>query len=471
MLKTLSPSCRSVAAFCLLGLCLFTIPPTQAAQAAPPPLGVQGVREQRMREPVFGGELMVYRAGRKGAPPVVLVHGLGQNGAKDWAKLIPALKPDYDILALDLPGFGQSNSRNQLYTPENYAAVIEAVVKAHFTEPVTLIGHSMGAAVSLQYAADRPERLQRLILVDMAGILHATVYAESLMQMGVEQATGVDPDGVPVFDSILRGVLTRIDGLPVPRQLLLQMPSLRGRIFRGDPNMIAAYALAEHDFGPALRAVRTPTLLIWGREDKVAPLRTGQLAASLIPGARLMVLDGIGHSPQLQDPARFNAMVLDELKGRSLGAPYAAVAPMDEGAVQDAVCEQQPNARYTGRYRTLTLTGCADALIEQAWVEQLVLTDSPARLRDVQVSGGIVAVRSPLVITAGSVAGAPPLRLDTSHVDAAGTRFENPSGPVVINQGTTSGVTLRLSVAEQQRAGRPRAGVHDAIRLAPGSQW
>src|SRR5207253_557246 len=90
----------------------------------------------------------------------------------------------------------------------------------------------------------------------------------------------------------------------------------------GDPTAIAAYALVEHDFSHDLRAIRAPTLVIWGSEDKVAPLRTGQLTAALIPGARLALLDGVAHTPMLEQPERFNALVADELERRCRRHPF-----------------------------------------------------------------------------------------------------------------------------------------------------
>src|SRR5918994_3444963 len=93
------------------------------AQASPPIDWMQapGASAELVDEPVFGGRVALYRAGplvaTRGAEAVVLVHGLGQNGARDWSKLIPALASRYTVIAVDLPGFGHSDRGNHLYSP------------------------------------------------------------------------------------------------------------------------------------------------------------------------------------------------------------------------------------------------------------------------------------------------------------------------------------------------------------------
>src|SRR3990170_7761154 len=79
-------------------------------------LQVPNARAEFVDEPVFGGRVMLYQAGPRGADAVVLVHGLGRNAAKDWAYVIPALAERYSVYALDLPGFGQSDKGNHLYS-------------------------------------------------------------------------------------------------------------------------------------------------------------------------------------------------------------------------------------------------------------------------------------------------------------------------------------------------------------------
>jgi pimeloyl-ACP methyl ester carboxylesterase len=409
---------------------------------------------------------MLYRAGRRAGPAVVLIHGLGQNGARDWAKLIPALAESHDIYALDLPGFGQSDKGNHLYSPANFARVIEAVAGAHIARAFVLIGHSMGGAVSLAYAAAYPQRLERLILVDMAGVLHRAVYAEFLSRLGA-QAAGVSPEDAPWFTASVRAVLTRAESIPFGGERILSSALVRQQLLRGDPNAITAYTLVEHDFGEALRAVKAPTLVIWGSDDKVAPLRTGQMAAATIANARLTIVRGAGHAPMLQMPERFNAIVLDELQGKTEGPPYALQKAPIEGA-RIGICDSQRAQHFIGDYKEIRLDKCADAQITQARIGLLLARDSTVRIVNSHIDGGIDAKNSRLELTAGVVGGSPPLALDATDVDAAGTRFES-EGAIVENRGRV-GVRLFLSVTETVRAGTLQR-VHDVIPRAPHTRW
>src|SRR5258706_9197023 len=175
----------ALAAGALAGVCA---PRAHADADAAAWMEVPGASAELVPEPDLGGRVMLYRAGRRDGPPVVLVHGLGQNGARDWSRLIPALADGYAVYALDLPGFGQSDKGNRLYSPASFARAIENVIGPRVGGRFTLIGHSMGGAVSLAYAAAYPERIQRLILVDMAGVLHRARFPEFFNAVGTPAA-------------------------------------------------------------------------------------------------------------------------------------------------------------------------------------------------------------------------------------------------------------------------------------------
>jgi pimeloyl-ACP methyl ester carboxylesterase len=452
-----------LAAAALAGIC------AQRAHAdAAAWMEVPGASAELVPEPELGGRVMLYRAGRRDAPPVVLVHGLGQNGARDWSRLIPALAQSHAVYAMDLPGFGQSDKGNRLYSPASFARAIENVIGSRVGGRFVLIGHSMGGAVSLAYAAAYPRRIERLILVDMAGVLQRAVYAEFLSRAGAHAATGGYLEDAPWFTSYLRAALTRAESVPISSGPLLSSAAVRQQFFRGDPNAIAAYTLVGHDFSYALRGIAAPTLLIWGSEDKVAPLRTGQLAAATIAHARLAIIRGAGHAPMLQAPERFNSIVLDELQGRREERPYALQKTAIDGE-RIGLCNGERGRHFIGEYKELRRDKCPDAQVTQARIGFLLVRDSTVRIVNSHIDNGIDARNSRLELTAGSVGGSPALGLNASDVDAAGTRFES-DGPIAVNRGGAR-VALRLSVVELARPGAEPRYAHRVITLAPRARW
>ena len=415
-----------------------------------------------VRETVFGGQVMVYRAGPPASQetPVVLVHGLGQNGARDWSRLVPALAGRYAVYALDLPGFAQSDKGNHLYSPDNLARVIEEAIGSRIGAPFTLVGHSMGGAVSLAYTARYPQRVARLVLVDAAGVLHRSVYADFLARANAQRALGESQ----LLDTVLRAIQLRSERLALPTDLVLGIPAARQRLLRGDPNAIAAFALVEQDSSAALRAIRAPTLLIWGTGDSVAPLRTGQALASTIAGARLAVLEGVGHTPQQEAPERFNPLLLGELDGRQAAAPpYALRRARPQG---ERVGRCAPGAQeFRGDYARLELENCSGALVSDARIGVLRAANAAVRVVNSHILDGIEASASRLELTGGSAGG--DIALDASSLDAAGVRFEPGGAALVRNSGAVPAV-LRSSVSEVVRPGEATRYLHNIYQLAPG---
>src|SRR6195256_885407 len=127
-----------------------------ADKDAAPEAGVPGTNAQRIEEPVFGGQMVVYEAGGGNAGGILLVHGIGSEGARDFRDHIAWLDKSFHVVTVDLPGFGQSDKANVLYSPANYARVLKHVAGRFMHGPFVLVGHSMGAVVCLRYAAAYP---------------------------------------------------------------------------------------------------------------------------------------------------------------------------------------------------------------------------------------------------------------------------------------------------------------------------
>jgi hypothetical protein len=273
----------------------------------------------------------------------------------------------------------------------------------------------------------------------------------------------------PWFESVVRAIQQRAENWPIRGELALERADIRQRLLRGDPNAISAFAMVEHDFSRIVRGIGVPTLIIWGADDTIAPLRTGQALASSIPGARLTVLEGAGHAPQLQFPSRFIPVVLDELDGRQFAAPPYALR---KGAIEGSrvgSCEGKRDAPFSGDYAKLILDNCRDAQIANARIGYLRSEHSTVRIVNSHIRDGVDAKNSRLEFTGGVVSGS--LVIDATSVDAAGTRFESrisgDKGAIAINAGEIPAV-LRFSVSEVSLEGNAPRSLHDIVRLAPG---
>jgi hypothetical protein len=227
-----------------------------------------------------------------------------------------------------------------------------------------------------------------------------------------------------VIDERLNGVgrmlMRRMDaGFDFVRWLA-DNPAARRALLGSASQTDAAVGLVEHDFTPVIRGVRAPVTLIWGGQDPVAPVRTGQLLASRLPDARLQVIAGAGHVPMTQDTERFNALLAAALR-EPLGSRHVAtVAP----EVRDEVtCRRQANVRYQGRIKSLTVDQCTNVVIESARIESLDIRDSTVTLHDTVVAGRDTAMRvhrSRVTGTALRIEGATAIWSDESELDLAG---------------------------------------------------
>ncbi|MGB0496497.1 MAG: alpha/beta fold hydrolase, partial [Kangiellaceae bacterium] len=208
---------------------------------------------KKVQEPINGSELFFIEAGDVTKRPLLLVHGLGDLASIDWLNVIPSLEKDYHVFAIDLPGFGLSENKYFEFSPEQYSRVIHwftQTVMSQTSQQPTLIGHSMGGAVSLYYAERYPETIDRLILVSAAGILERTSYLKHLSKL---------PNGDTPLNDIWLGFSRRIDHFSAkwvektgeiydPTQLFKKSKALRRLMLKENPNLNAALALMDTNF-------------------------------------------------------------------------------------------------------------------------------------------------------------------------------------------------------------------------------
>jgi pimeloyl-ACP methyl ester carboxylesterase len=364
------------------------------------------LRESYESAPEFGGEVYVLEAGAPSAPPLVLIHGLGEQGARDFEPLLPELSRHYHVLSFDLPGFGRSTRAHQTYSPQRYARFVHGLITRYFSGPVAVLGHSMGGAIAIQLAGTYPRSVKQLALLDVAGILYYQEYLRTIVR-----AERADDGRLANAWKATRKVLFEIGWWPISNAKLGQVGIDRGR--RRNPGRTAALLLVQHDFGPALRRVRAPSFIGWGRHDTIAPLRTAEaLRYELAPRA-FHVFERSEHHPMQSEPEE----LLRALRA-FLDAPEPDVTdspkPLLSGRI--GTCHRERDVVFEGDYERIDVHRCKRVTLRNVRTRGLRIQRSDVELIHVDVLESDVAVvisRSRVRWTGGYIAAA--TCLDTDH--------------------------------------------------------
>jgi pimeloyl-ACP methyl ester carboxylesterase len=241
-------------------------------------------------------------------PPLVCLHGFGANRFT-WRHLVEPLAPRFTVTCLDLKGFGQSpKPRDRAYGLRDHAELVTAYFQAHDLRDVTLVGHSFGGivalAVTLGLCEEEPGRIRALVLI----------------------GTPAYPQPLPWFIRLVRtpglGPLA-LRAVPARVQVRRILEAAYHDPRRIPPEAVTAYTRALHRPGtyggivrtarhftpsaldgllPRYATLRVPTLLLWGRHDRIVPLTMGERLTRALPDAELAVIEHAGHLPQEETP-------------------------------------------------------------------------------------------------------------------------------------------------------------------------
>ncbi len=388
---------------------------------------IQDRRESLVPEPIFNGRVYVQEAGRHHLKTVVLIHGLGTSASRDWEEIFPELAQKFHVLAFDLPGFGQSDTGNDLYSPSRYAELMEFLLPQFAKGPVHLVGHSMGGAVALCYTAAHPRNVSRLVLASVPGILHRQVYSRFLAQSGSRLLPDIFPQQDAFLDRIAEAVLRRAAGKSIPDAWILFTPLTREKFLQADPIRIAAFATAVEDFSPLISRILTPTLIIWGTQDNIAPPRTATLLASQIPDARLEWMKGAGHVLMKEQPKEFARTVLAFLSEPQKPLPKTRVTETAESFAGPSKgtgrCQDQSGTVFEGSYDAIEITNCRSVLLNNVRTSSVRILESSVIIENSRIGPNktaLTACRSEIVVTGGRIEGEVAVTSEESRLDFAG---------------------------------------------------
>lgn len=244
-------------------------------------------------------------------PAVVLIHGFASS-LYTWSGVIGPLSRSHDVVALDLPGFGQSDLPPAL-TADVLPGVVVGLMDALGLGRVTLIGHSMGGAVATVVAATRPERVDRLVLLDAAGFDLAPADRPWLLRVVGSEAGGalarlprkrlfVTFALRQVFHDRARVTPERVDEYLAPLERPGAIDSMRSLLA---PRGLQAFS----PFAEIARRVRAPALVVWGRDDAWIPLADADRFVGTLPAGHKVVLEKCGHVPQEERPVDVTRLI------------------------------------------------------------------------------------------------------------------------------------------------------------------
>ncbi len=264
------------------------------------------------------GHRVVFRHEGEG-PLVVLIHGI-TGRSEQWEATIKHLASDHEVLAPDLLGHGESAKPRGDYSLGAYASGIRDIMVALGHENATIVGHSLGGGIAMQFAYQFPERCDRLVLVNSGGLgreVHPMLRASTL-------------PGSELVLPLLTHATLLAGGEGIGRalgRLGLKAGTDMAEIARGFSSL--GDSEARHAFIQTMRAVldpggqrvsaldrlylaeAMPSLIVWGASDPIIPADHGRAAHEAMPGSRLEMLPGVGHFPQLEQPFEFASLLAD----------------------------------------------------------------------------------------------------------------------------------------------------------------
>lgn len=258
--------------------------------------------------PADGVQIATYARGD--GKPIVMINGLGAN-ARDWGPLGDQLAQRARLVTFDNRGAGRSVVAAEPFPLERMAQDTVAVFEAYGLKSANLLGHSMGGMIAQLVAVNRPDLVERLVLIGT----HPG--AKSAVPSTPEARAAMFPqEQLPREELVRRQFLVYVSPrfLEHDRDTFERMIAVRlADLIPLEMWQLQLQALMQSERAEAIRAIRAPTLIIHGREDALVPFANGEKLRDLIPGARLVALDDCGHMVNWEKPVEAASAIAEFL--------------------------------------------------------------------------------------------------------------------------------------------------------------
>lgn len=272
------------------------------------------------------GHRVIYRVAGQG-PPVVLIHGM-LNSSRHWEAVALALADHHKVIAPDLIGHGDSATPRGDYSLGAHAASIRDMLTVIGVERATIVGHSLGGGVAMQFFYQFPQRVERLVLVSSGGLgrevspMLRTAALPGVSAVLAAAAHGRVLDTLWDVGSRLRERRMRhgVYAQAIARALRpLEQPEAREAFLQTLRAVIDIHGQRVSATDRLYLLESMPTLIVWGERDNTIPLEHGLRAHEAIPHSHFRTLERAAHFPHLEDPEGLSSTLLEFLRSTSPG--------------------------------------------------------------------------------------------------------------------------------------------------------
>ncbi len=253
-------------------------------------------------------DLHIYHEIEGEGPPLIILHGMGNN-SQSWKKQLQGLSKQFTVIAWDAPGYGKSSDpKVELKEFKQFADVLKGFIEKLNYQTVTLLGHSMGSAIALDFCYRFPEKVDALIISD------ATRGAAALSMEENERRLNNRLNNIELLEPKelaklrVKELLSPQPDPEIQKEAERIYSQIRPLGFRSVANSL--FSLNQMDI---LSSINVPTLVICGELDRVTPVSESQIFHESIKDSTFITIPGTGHLCYQEDPIRFNEIVLDFL--------------------------------------------------------------------------------------------------------------------------------------------------------------
>ncbi|WP_026803011.1 alpha/beta fold hydrolase [Aliarcobacter lanthieri] len=407
-------------------------------------------KEFYIQESILNSQVYINIDGNIENEPIIFVHGLGDEASTIWHESVNKLKDKYYIITFDLPGFGKSSKENVEYTPEKYAKILDFLVSKFLNNrEFYLVGHSMGAAITLKYATLYQEKLKKLFIIDSAGVLHKDAYGDFLLKSQINKI--VDENKKSTLNNQISQIASNISSnltsiLPKDLSGVVRDETIRKK-FLNTPKSIAALGLMTENWFD-LYKIKTPTIILWGEDDNVTPLRTGYVLNYLLENSKLNIIKNSGHVPIIDSKDEYFKYLNDFLEQDILKEEksYKSTNNLNrelrnnKGLLKDC------------SYKYLKIVDSNNLYLQNCNIQKLVVENSNIYIIDSKIGESDIAINSynsNISITSSTIKADVGISINASKFDLAGVKIEATKKAIVSeneNEIIFSLVTVKSSI-------------------------